>query len=129
MNSEEQHGVADELSGSEHALGEGSGVGHCHGGGDRGRGGRGQGGSGRGGSSLGRVGASEGGPGEEGGESSEDTVFFEAAVVLRRVPSSIVSVREGYENIHSEGGIYFKDFISLPGEGRREDTQVFEPPS
>ena len=85
--------MAEELSGSEHALGEGSGVGHGHGGGDRGRGGRGgrgQGGSGRGGSSMGRVGASEGGTGEEGGESSEDTIFFEAAVVLRRVPSSIV---------------------------------------
>ena len=96
MDSEEQHGVAEELSGSEHALHEGSGVGHGHGhgGGDReggGRGGRGQGGSGRGGSSRGgssldRVGASGGGP----GESSEDTVFFEASVVHKRVPSSIV---------------------------------------
>ena len=38
MDSEEQHGVTEELSGSEHALGEGSGVGHGHGGGDRGGG-------------------------------------------------------------------------------------------
>ena len=89
MDSVEQRGVLEELSSSEHALlGERSGVGHGNGGGDRGRGVRG--GRGQGGSSLGRVGASEGGPGEEGGESSEDTVFFEAAVVLRRVPSSIV---------------------------------------
>ena len=75
MDSVEQRGVLEELSSSEHALlGERSGVGHGNGGGDRGRGVRG--GRGQGGSSLGRVGASEGGPGEEGGESSEDTVFL-----------------------------------------------------